>query len=46
MVEDLRLREWIAAERRELAAVLTALPSESRRIACAWSWTDWPAREA
>jgi uncharacterized protein (TIGR03083 family) len=29
MVEDLQLREWIAAERRELAAVLTALPAES-----------------
>jgi hypothetical protein len=30
MVEEPQLREWIAAERRELAAVLTALPPADR----------------
>jgi uncharacterized protein (TIGR03083 family) len=43
MIEEPQLREWIAAERRELAAVLTALPAESWNAAtlCA----GWRVRE-
>jgi uncharacterized protein (TIGR03083 family) len=43
MDEDLRLREWIAAERRELAAVLTALPAESWNAATLC--VGWRVRE-